>query len=227
MIATATAPTSSTDRDYLVATLDALRRLEDAGKARGDLEREFVRRSQHRRTLLSALVASIIPIGTWAFFLATQVGASRDLVESLNLLVVRSMGLVGATVLLFLVVYIGCNRLWRSTATGRLRTFVEKPVRAEYLRRRDALDARSEAILAEPVFADPRIPANLIHPHTVTLLLRLFDSGQATFLDAALYMLGQEMANTAYYSHIVPGETPADRERARIAANRQEGADHD
>ncbi|GAA2178655.1 hypothetical protein GCM10009785_02140 [Brooklawnia cerclae] len=227
MIALATVPTSSTDRDYLVATLDALRRLEDVGKARGDLDRDLERRTQHRRTLVSALVAAVIPIGIWVFFVAAQVAAARSLTEGLNMLAVRSIGLVGATVLLFLVVYIICNWLWHSTAVTRLRAVVEKPVRADYLRLRDALDVRSEAILAEPVFADPRIPANFIHPHTVALLLRFFDSGQATFLDAALYMLRQEMANTVYYSQIVPAETAADRERERIAVNRREIADHD
>jgi hypothetical protein len=221
VIATVTAPASSADRDYLIATLDALRRLEDTTKARGDLVRDLDRRTQRRRTSVSVIVASIIPIGIWAFFFATHVAAG-----GVHLLVVRSVGLVGATVLLFLVVYILCNWLWRSPVAARLRAVVENPLRMEYLRRRDALDARAEAILAEPVFARPRIPAHLIHPHTVALLLRFFDSGQAAFLDAALYMLRQEMANTSYYSQIVPAETPAERERERIAANKREMADH-
>lgn len=212
------------DRAYCAAALDALHRLEAASRRRNDARRDLERRLARRRMVWTCLAAAVLPVVVWVYLFAVQTGLLPAGSDGVAAGVARGFALVGASVLVFLLGLTLANALWGTWVFAGLRRWDEARLRAAYLRERDAIDREAEEILAEPALAEGRIPGKFLATNLIVVLLRLFDSGQATFLEAAVYMLELEIENSAYYANIVPARTLVEREREQIAEDRQEVA---
>ena len=217
-------PAAGADRAYCAEALDALARLEKVSRRRNEARRDLERAVAHRRTRWAGLIALVLPVLVGVYFLLTQLGIfhADGAFVGAGRLMTRAFGLVTILVLLYLVGFFLVGALWPTRVMRPLREADERRLRSRYLAERAQIDGDAERILAEPVLAEGRIPEKYLAPNLLTVLLRLFDSGQATFLDAAVYMLDMEIATSAYYAHVVPAETLVARERAQIAQDRAE-----
>ena len=202
------------DRAYCVAAMDALRRLEVNAFHRNEVAREYDRVA-HRRWIEGVSVVSLIlPALLWVYFLAARTGFAH-----LHQVPSETAGAIAASVFLFLVVFVAGLILGSSQSFPRVRDRFMPRLRRRFERARGEVDATAQAILAEPVLSDGRIPEQFLSSRMLGVLLRFFDAGQATFLEAAVYMLDSELRNSDYYRNLVPAQTMIAREREAIAAD--------
>jgi hypothetical protein len=217
------------DGVYCHQALDALKRLEENSYRRNQARRDFDKKVNRRRTVYSTIVALVLPVIVWVYFLTATPGTVHlsQLGADARTLTTRTFGLVAVSVFLFLIVFFTCTFFWESTVVRPVRKLVERGLKADYLAERATIDAAARQILSERYFTEERIPEKYLSTQMVSLLIRFFDSGQATFMEAAVYMLDMELANSAYYRNIVPTRTLVAAERAQIAEDEQEGGASD
>lgn len=197
------------DRAYCDAALDALRRLEANSFRRNEAARELDRRVQRRGVVYSTVLALILPALTWVWFLATAHGDAE--------VHTRTVGIVVISVFLFVVVFAVAMVLGGLKIVTPLRARVLRGLTVQHADELAQIDATARRILAEPPLAEGRIPERFLSTRMVSMLLRYFDAGQASFLEAAVYMLDAELRESAYYRNLVPTQTTVSRERDLLA----------
>ncbi|QAY69879.1 hypothetical protein [Xylanimonas protaetiae] len=208
----------SKDRAYCVDALDALRRLEANRYRRNEAARELERQARRRWTAWSFGVALVLPVLVWAYFLASEAGFAH-----LHQFPARTAGVLVASVFLLVVGWVAAAGLGSTRLFAGVRDQAARGPRGLHAREVAAADAAARRILAEPTLSEGRIPDRYLSPRMVSMLLRFFDAGQATFLESAVYMLDAELRGSAHYRNLVPAETTASRERERLAGHPTEG----
>jgi hypothetical protein len=209
------------DRQSCADALDALLRLEGNSRRRNEALRDMDRAIARQRTVITTLAALIIPLVIWAFFAVAEAGATHasSFGSGFHDTMMRAFSLIAVTVFIFLIGFFGLGRLWRSRVMAGLRGLAEQSARKRYFQERDRVDDSTRAILSEPVFIAGLIPEEFLSVQMVTLLLRYFDSGQATFMDAAVYMLKAELQHNKHYGGFGVTATIVDKERELLASD--------
>lgn len=218
------ADSDNEDSTYCYEALAALKRLEENSYRRNEARRRFEKKANRRRTEYSTIIALVLPVAIWAYFLTAESGTVRldQLGEDVHTMITRGFGLVAVSVFLFLIVFFTCTFVWEAKAATPVKTLFERGLKTRYESERATVDAAAREILSERFFTEDRIPARYLSTQMISLLIRLFDSGQATFMDSAVYMLDTELANSEYYKNIVPAQTLVESERAKIAEGARE-----
>ena len=153
-------------------------------RRRNDVRRKYEATIAHRRQVWAGVVALVLPALLWAYFLLAETGLLRpgNGYAGTGALLTRGHALCAITLLVFLVGFVLVNALWGTRLLAPLREWDARRQHEPYLRERAQIDTAAEAILAEPVLTEGRIPAKFLTTNLLVILIRLFDSGQATFL---------------------------------------------
>ena len=203
------------DLDYCYASIVLLEELEKVSYARNERLRQFHEKVHARQSFIAAALALILPVIVWIYLLTSKV--SIFAAKTFAVLGPRIVGVLMITALLFLIPYLFLHMVWCQPFLRSFRRIFEKVIRTHLIGDVKEIDAKASAIVTKPVFIEPRVPESYLTVEFLTLLVRYFECGQATFMREALYELKLELENTGYYSSSNTHETLLQREKAYLA----------
>lgn len=213
----------SKDLRYCYNVLEALKDLEDNVYQRNELERKREKKSAKRRSILAGIIALILPIDLWFFFLHSEMGERHLQSFYVNTVafLIRSFGLLALTVFLFLFVYLFIVYLYETRLFAPLKGLTEKDLNKHFQMQKRKVNSESEEILNREILVSCRIPNRYLSIEMISKLTRFFLSGQATFLEAAVYMLDMELENSKYYKHLIPSVTLIGKTKEQLKKDEQ------
>lgn len=203
------------DLDYCYASILLLEELEKTSYARNERIRLFHEKTHARQAVISGVVASILPVILWGYLLLSKV----NLFDTKNMANFGTslVGLLMMTALLFLVPYLLLNAVWHQSLFRGLKVACQKHLKTLLLADVKVIDDKAKYIVSKDVFVEPRIPEEYFSVDFLSLLVRYFESGQATFMKEALYSLKLELQNTGYYSSSSLHQTLLSKEKDYLA----------
>jgi hypothetical protein len=210
------------DLDYCYASLQLLKALEKNVYARNERIRFFQEKRNQRQGIIIGGVSAIFPLIIWLFLLLSQKEMKEhlmtaDSLKNLENFAIRLAGLVMLSVFMFLLAFMLLKFLWQSRLLHRLKELTEKKLRSALETDVKAIDTVSKDILSQEVFTDPRVPETFMSAEIFSLLIRYFETGQASFMKEAVYALKLELENTGHYANLLPNKTLLQKEKDYLA----------
>jgi hypothetical protein len=203
------------DLDYCYASIVLLEELEKVSYARNQRLRQFHEKVHARQAIVAAALALILPVIVWVYLLTAKVSIFD--VKTFAFLGPRVVGVLMITALLFLIPYLFLHMVWCQPFLRSFRRIFETVLRAHLISDVKVIDDKATNIVTKDVFLEERVPESYLTVEFLTLLVRYFECGQATFMKEALYELKMELENTGYYSSANTRETLLQREKAYLA----------
>jgi hypothetical protein len=208
------------DIDYCYASWKLLNDLEKISYARNERIRTFQEKVNARRSMIVGIIALILPISLWIFLLFIPSSIEERLPglgESIENTGTRIVGLLLLSAFLFLIVYMILKEVWHSKFFQPLKNVTEKDLKNELFTDIQIIDEKAENIVYSRLFAEPRIPEKFLSADLLLILIRYFESGQATFMKEAVFSLNLELQNTGHYTNMISNETLLQREKAYLS----------
>jgi hypothetical protein len=207
------------DLDYCYACWELLKKLEKNVYARNECVRKFRKKANAKQSIMIGLLSLILPIIVWLFLLLSP-GGIKDILSSGDNFAnfgTRLGGLLMLSAFLFIIIYMLLKAVWDSKLFHPLKKISEKSLSVKLVSDVQSIDKTSKQILNMETFQEKRIPEQYLSAEMMPLLIRYFESGQATFMKEAVYSLKLDLQNTGYYENVVPKETLLQKERLYLA----------
>lgn|GEM_PF-756165 len=206
---------ANNDLQYCYTALDLLEELEKKVYERNELRRQFEEKTQARRNLIIGLCSLVLPAIIWLrlFFSPDGILHQQELGNEFSDFFTRLLSLGTVTVFLFLAGYFFGLFLWDGKMLLPFRNKVEKKFKQEMDVAVERINQGNEEILSQPVFQENRIPQKYLCIEMISILVRYFESHQASFLEMAVYMLDLDMKNSPHYRNILPAFTLCEKEK--------------
>lgn len=203
------------DLDYCYTARLLLEQLEKISYARNEQLRYFQEKVHARQAIIAGTLSLILPIVVWYYLLMFNSQIFEK--GTFATLGTRLIGLIMVTALLFVIPYMLLNAFWYRSSLLLIRKIFETNLRATTLHDIQKIDAHAQDIISNPVFTEPMLPETFYSVEILTLLIRYFESGQATFMKEAVYNLNLELKNTGYYTNPLSHQTLLQKERDYLA----------
>lgn len=203
------------DLDYCYTTRQLLEQLEKVAYARNEQLRNFQEKIHSRRAIIAGTLSLVLPTIVWGYLLISK--AQIFAKGTFATFGTRLIGLMMVTALLFIIPYLLINAMWRRPSLLLIRKIFEANLKIAALHDIQKIDAQAQAIISKPVFTEPRLSDTFFSVEMLTLLIRYFESGQATFMKEAVYNLNLELKNTGYYASPTTHQTLIQKERDYLA----------
>lgn len=208
------------DIDYCYASWQLLTELEKNAYSRNNRIRVFLEKANARQTIATSAIALILPLILWGFLLLSPNGM-KDMFSavsgSMQNVGMRFVGLLVLSAFVFLVVYMLLKTVWDSRWFRSVKGLVEKDIKTAMLTDINRIDERASKIVNNNVFMNPRVPEEFLSAEIMLILIRYFETGQASFMKEAVYFLKLELQNTGHYTNMIPKETLLQKEKNYLA----------
>lgn len=208
------------DIDYCYASWQLLKELEKISYSRNERIRVFQEKVNARQSVIIGIIALILPITLWGFLFISPNGIENmlpGLGESIENIGTRIVGLLLLSAFLFIIVYMVLKEVWYSRLLRPLKNLTEKDLKTKLLTDIKVIDEKVESIVYSSVFTAPRIPEKFLSADLLLVLIRYFETEQASFMKEAVYSLNLELQNTGHYTNMTPKETLLQREKVYLS----------
>ncbi|GAB2022626.1 hypothetical protein RyT2_17000 [Pseudolactococcus yaeyamensis] len=203
------------DLDYCYASIVLLEDLEKVSYARNERLRLFHEKARARRSVIVGALSAILPVVVWLYLLTSKVSIFNH--QTFAIFGTRLIGLVMVTALLFILPYLFMHMICSRPFFRSFRRLFEKKLISSLSVDIKAIDAQATEIISKPILLEPRVPEAYLSVEFLTLLVRYFECGQASFMKEALYELKLELENTGYYASPKTHQTLLQREKTYLA----------
>lgn len=195
--------------DYCYVSWELLQELEKNAFSRNECIRAFKKESNDRQSLITSVVALILPIillGSIVFSnrAASLMYGSTGTTENIW---TRVVGLLMLSAFLFLIVYMLSKELSKYKAFRPIKKLINQDLEANLRLEVDAIDQRASKIVNDSILKDSKIPEKFLSSEFLLVIIKYMESGQASFIKEAVYALRLDLKNTGYYANIFPKET--------------------
>jgi uncharacterized membrane protein (DUF485 family) len=208
------------DLDYCYASWKLLTDLETNSYARNQCVRDFQEKVNRRESFVSILLALILPVILWGYFLINSFsssGKTPSIGENFGNFWTRLLGILMISILLFLIIFLFSRILWTKNSFRFLKNMFESDLKAKLMDKISPIDDEARRIAYRSIFEEGRIPNDFLSAEMLPLLIRYFERKQATTMKEAVYSLELDLKNTGYYGNLLSNDNLLQREKEYLS----------
>jgi hypothetical protein len=207
------------DLDYCYAAWLLLTELEKLAYDRNQAIRDFQARSAKKQSMISTGLALFLPVVLWLYLLLFSGQAAGFLGSGISFETngTRLIGLFTITIFLFLIVNVVSRNLWTKSVFRPLKKLTERKDKIRLRAEVGVINDKVRHHVNSRAFEESGIPENFLSAEIVALLIRYFESRQASTMKEAVYSLKLDFQNTSKHANLLMNESLLKKEKIYLS----------
>jgi len=194
------------DYQYCKQVLEQLSKLEKIRAQRFELKREFDKELDKKRSIYAIIIALILPLIVLIYFFVSEYGMASIRGGANNLVFTRTLGIFIICTFMFIGTYLFVCNLWDKKNFLDLKAKAQKALLEKYEDKKLEINKESQAILNSDLIKNSKIPQRYLSVNMITMLMRYFNKGHASFMDSAVAMLDMDIKKSSYIQRVANDE---------------------